>query len=183
MKKLISLFLLLILAAFVTGYTFAADNSRDVNQSQGMKQSDRAPSAADRSDKAQLQEFLAQPDRYSDIYKTEVLSSDNHRVGKFEDFIVDRNGKISHLILAHGGLLGIGEKMIPIPWDFVSKNAKFDPNKKEFVLNITRDKLRNAPNFEQKNLPNFASGQFGRQVDDYFAKADTQAGRTMTETR
>jgi sporulation protein YlmC with PRC-barrel domain len=148
MKRLINSWIILSLVLIVGGVSFAADTSRD-----------------------QVKPFLAQPDRFSDIYKTEILSSDNHRVGKFQDFVLESSGKVSYLILAHGGLLGIGEKMIPIPWDFVSKNAKFDTNKKEYVLNLTKDQLTNAPNFEQKNLPNFASDDFAKSINEYYQKA------------
>ncbi len=149
MSKLISLFSVLAVLVLLSAPIFAADTNR--------------------ADQSKLQQFLAQPDRFSDIYKTEVYSSDNHRVGKFQDFIVDHSGKISYLILELGGLLKFGEKMFPVPWDFVAQNAKFDPQKKSFILNMTRDKLVNAPSFEQKDMPHFASGEFGKKVNDYFS--------------
>ena len=49
---------------------------------------------------------------YSKFKGTNVIGSDNAKVGDVTDMLFDKNGKIFGLIVGVGGFLGIGEKSV-----------------------------------------------------------------------
>jgi hypothetical protein len=127
-------------------------------------------------------DFLAKSDRLSDIMDMDVVSRDNKSIGKFEDFIVDRSGKISFAILSMGGLLGVGEKLVPIPFEFVERNVRFNRDKDDLVIDMTQAELEKAPRFESGKLPDLASDQSSSQIRNFFARAGG-GSNAMTESR
>ena len=67
-----------------------------------------------------------------------------------------QTGKITYLVIARGGIFGIDEKLVPVPWiDF-----KITPNVKLLVLDATKGTLEAAPqaNKDQFTIP----GHFDR---------------------
>lgn len=87
----------------------------------------------------------------------EVLNVDGERLGKIADFIVDLcDGKITYLVLAVDGYNRAGDKrflaqedkLIAVPWQ------AFDVDSGGFVLNVTRETLKNAPDFDEAQWPN-----------------------------
>jgi hypothetical protein len=78
----------------------------------------------------------------SDLYGSYVKNPQGEYLGRIEDFIVE-NGRISYLVMAQGRSVGIGGKLIAVPFEACS----FDPKGPGFVLNVSREKLRSAPAF------------------------------------
>lgn len=89
-----------------------------------------APSAADRApvpkaapDVSTSGRFLTSvsPDlmRVSKVIGIPVIGSDPVRIGKIDDLVFDRDGRIVSVVIGTGGLLGIGEKRVGVPFDTV----------------------------------------------------------------
>lgn len=78
-----------------------------------------------------------------------VVNAQEEYLGTIHDFVID-NGRISFAILSHGGFLGIGRKLVAIPFGALS----YDSTQRYFVLDISRDKLESAPTFESTDLTN-----------------------------
>lgn len=65
-------------------------------------------------------------------------------LGHVEDLVIDPNGKVTYAILAFGGLLGVGEKLFPVPLAQLHWRA----GDQSFILQhhgLTRDQLKQAP--------------------------------------
>ncbi|MEM5786308.1 MAG: PRC-barrel domain-containing protein, partial [Syntrophobacteraceae bacterium] len=62
------------------------------------------------------------------------------------------DGRVQYLIIAHGGWLNIGDRLFAIPWEAAKPTN--EPN--TFAVNIDRERLANAPNFDRNTWPNFA---------------------------
>ena len=78
-----------------------------------------------------------------------LINTNNDDLGEVQDAVLDNtNGDIQYLIVATGGFLGIGEKLVPLP----VKAFSLDQNG-NFVLSITEDQLKSAPNFDMNSLP------------------------------
>ena len=54
--------------------------------------------------------------RSSQITGMTVTNPQGEKLGKIDDLLIDHSGAVKYAILSHGGLLGIGDKLIPIPW-------------------------------------------------------------------
>ena len=125
--------------------------------------SDKMP-MADVQGWRQLQIAAAQPVtsinsslRSDELVGTKVRSPQNEALGSIDDLVMNlQTGKITYLVIARGGIFGIDEKLVPVPWiDF-----KITPNVKLLVLDATKDTLEAAPqaNKDQFTIP----GHFDR---------------------
>jgi sporulation protein YlmC with PRC-barrel domain len=82
------------------------------------------------------------PFQISQLYGSYVKNPQGEYLGRIEDFIVE-NGRISYLVMVQGGFVGIGGKLIAVPFEACS----FDPKGPGFLLNVSREKLRSAHTF------------------------------------
>ena len=68
-------------------------------------------------------------------------------VGTVADLLVDPNtGRISHVVVGLGGVLGVGEKKVVIPWDDLKAAMRTDGAKPTATMNEA--KLEGAPRYE-----------------------------------
>ena len=61
-------------------------------------------------------------------YKQNVYDPSDNKIGEIMDVLVDRDGKVTALIVGVGGFLGAGEKDVAVPFNSVSATTK-DNNK------------------------------------------------------
>ena len=80
-------------------------------------------------------------------YKQNVYDPGDNKIGEIMDVLVDREGKITALIVGVGGFLGMGEKDVAIPFNAVQVTSK-DNNKWYLVMNSTKDALKAAKGFK-----------------------------------
>src|SRR5207245_5921121 len=70
-----------------------------------------------------------------------------NKIGEIMDVLVDRDGKVTALIVGVGGFLGMGEKDVAVPFNSVRATTK-DNNKYYLVMNSTKDSLKSAKGFK-----------------------------------
>jgi sporulation protein YlmC with PRC-barrel domain len=80
-------------------------------------------------------------------YKQNVYDPGDNKIGEIMDVLVDREGKITALIVGAGGFLGMGEKDVAVPFDAVQVTSK-NNNKWYLVMNSTKDALKAAKGFK-----------------------------------
>jgi sporulation protein YlmC with PRC-barrel domain len=80
-------------------------------------------------------------------YKQNVYDPNDNKIGEIEDVLIDREGKVTALIIGVGGFLGIGEKDVAVPFNAVRATTK-DNNKWYLVMNSTKDALKSAKGFK-----------------------------------
>jgi sporulation protein YlmC with PRC-barrel domain len=80
-------------------------------------------------------------------YKQSVYDPSDAKIGEVMDVLIDRDGKVTALIVGVGGFLGMGEKDVAIPFKAVEFKDK-NNNKWYPVMNTTKDALKNAPGFK-----------------------------------
>ena len=97
----------------------------------------------------------------------------NHRVrnaagedlGKIEDVVIDPDtGNVQFAILSFGGVLGMGEKLFPIP----RSALRIAPAGDYFLLDIDKETLKRAPGYERNALPNMADPAWRREIHGYY---------------
>jgi sporulation protein YlmC with PRC-barrel domain len=90
--------------------------------------------------------------RASTLVGMEVENREGTNVGKLEDLLVDvRDGQVRYGILSFGGILGIGDKLFPIPWRELT--LRIDENKAYLVADVSEDFLNKAPSFARNEWP------------------------------
>ena len=76
-----------------------------------------------------------------------VNTPDDKHVGEIDQLIVNmRDGKVSHAIVGLGGLAGVGEKHVVVPWSQV-KIRHDARDRKDVVAIIDRNALDSAPKY------------------------------------
>ena len=80
-------------------------------------------------------------------YKQNVYDPSDNKIGEIMDVLVDRDGKVTALIVGVGGFLGAGEKDVAVPFNSVRATTK-DNNKYYLVMNSTKDALKSAKGFK-----------------------------------
>jgi sporulation protein YlmC with PRC-barrel domain len=80
--------------------------------------------------------------RSDQLLDTDVRNARDQTLGSVHDIIMDpKTGKIAYLIIARGGIFGIGESFVPVPWaDF-----KAPPNVGMLVLDATKASMEAGP--------------------------------------
>jgi hypothetical protein len=105
------------------------------------------------------------PRRVSDILEITVENRHGEKLGTIQDLIVGVDGCLKYAILSHGGFLGIGDVLIPIP--FAALTTRGD--KGTAVLDIDKQTLEKALSFESKTWPEFTAAEWEEKIDRYFA--------------
>jgi len=83
----------------------------------------------------------------TNYYKQNIYDSSNNKVGEVSDVLVDRDGKVTALIVGVGGVMGAGAKDVAVPFESV-KLTNQENNKFRLVMNATADSLKNAPGYK-----------------------------------
>jgi sporulation protein YlmC with PRC-barrel domain len=103
--------------------------------------------------------------RASRVEGTHVYSPSGEHLGQIDDLVIGkRDGEVKYAIMSFGGFLGIGEEYHPMPWDVLV----YDTEKGGYIVNMTREELREAPHYERQKEPDWADPAYGRRINDYY---------------
>ena len=82
--------------------------------------------------------------RASKLLGSEIYNHKGEKIGKIDDFIVGSEEEVSVAIVAVGGFLGMGKRMVAVPAELFESNAQG-----QVVLpGATRDRLKALPAFQ-----------------------------------
>jgi sporulation protein YlmC with PRC-barrel domain len=82
----------------------------------------------------------------TNYYKQDVYDKDQSSIGKIDDVLIDKSGKITALIVGVGGFLGMAEKDVAMPFSAVKGEKKND--KWYLTSDETKDSLKSAAGYK-----------------------------------
>ena len=86
----------------------------------------------------------------STLIGDKVINHKNEDLGKIEDIMITlESGCVDYAVLSYGGFLGMGDKLFAVPWNAMT----LDTEKHCFILNASKESLKNAPGFDKDNWP------------------------------
>lgn len=101
----------------------------------------------------------------TDVIGMNVDNAQNEDLGEVNDVMLNiRNGQIAYAVLGFGGVLGMGEKLFAVPWQAL----RFDTQNEQFVLNVEKERLQNAPGFDRNNWPNMSDVRWNQDVHAFY---------------
>lgn len=83
------------------------------------------------------------------LWDKSVYNAAGKSIGELKDVLIDKDGKVSALVVGVGGFLGLGEKNVAVDYDYLQKNGGITPNR--ITLGMSEEDLRNAPEFERSS--------------------------------
>jgi sporulation protein YlmC with PRC-barrel domain len=104
--------------------------------------------------------------RSDELLGSPVRNLQDIALGSVDDLVMDpKTGKIAYLVIGRGGVFGIDEKYVPVPWD----DFKITQNVNLLVLDTSKTALDAAPKVSDDQFAQ--PGQFGHEsqnVDSYW---------------
>lgn len=151
------------LAADVAGQAEdVRDEQKDViEQRKDVREEQRDVAEARRD----LRRDIAQAHRATNVVGTKVINQSKDRLGEIGDLVLDFNtGEIAYVVIASGGVLGVGDTLHAVPW----KALRLNPDRDAFILNVTEAAWKNAPGFDQQDWPEVSDQSWRHQINSYY---------------
>jgi len=107
---------------------------------------------------------MAIPEMFSasNLEGDKVVNSKGEDLGKIKDVVLDvTNDSIAYVVISFGGFMGVANKLFGVPIEALKKK----PGEDTFVLNVDKERLKDAPGFDKDKWP----GISGEAQMDYAA--------------
>lgn len=100
-----------------------------------------------------------------EVIGREVKNHADEHLGKIKEIVIDKfSGRVAYAVLESGSFLGMGGKLYALPWGCLH----FDDDDCCFKIDINKERLQNAPGFDDDNWPDMADQSFGRSIAEYY---------------
>ena len=92
---------------------------------------------------------------------TAVYNRAGERLGSVQNVMIDKfSGQVAYAVMSFGGFLGIGERYHPLPWRMLT----YDTGRGGYVVDVTRERLEQAPSYARDEAPWGGNPDYGRDV-------------------
>jgi sporulation protein YlmC with PRC-barrel domain len=96
-----------------------------------------------------------------------VLSADGDDIGKVKDIMLDvGTGRVAYVVISSGGFLGIGDKLLAIPWSALT----LDIDRKCFLLAMSTERVKSAPGFDKDHWPSMVDPTWATSIHQYYGR-------------
>lgn len=103
----------------------------------------------------------------------DVYNRQDEDLGDIKEIMLDmRSGQVAYAVLSFGGWLGMGHKLFAVPWQAL----QLDTVNKRFLLDVSKEHLKNAPGFDKDDWPDMASTEFNTQLHSFYGTHQNVAG-------
>jgi|GEM_PF-1452850 len=119
----------------------------------------------------------------TDFVGTPVLAKDNQQIGKIANLVFDKDGRIAIAVIGVGGVLGIGEKEVAVPFDAIKSESK--DNKHVFTVDATKEQLKAAPAYKTLNDQAFNQrvAEWRQKAAESWKQAKEKAGQAYEQAK
>jgi sporulation protein YlmC with PRC-barrel domain len=94
-----------------------------------------------------------------------VVNTAGDNLGEVKAIMLDvLSGRIAYAVLSFGGVFSIGDKLFAIPWSALT----LDTDEKQFILNVAKERLENAPGFDKDHWPSMADAGWATKLHAYY---------------
>lgn len=95
----------------------------------------------------------------------DVYNAQNEDLGDIKEIMLDvASGKVAYAVLSFGGVFGLGEKLFAVPW----RALKLDTENKRFILNVSKERLSNAPGFDKDDWPDMTDSSWADSIQHFY---------------
>jgi sporulation protein YlmC with PRC-barrel domain len=108
----------------------------------------------------------------TELKGTNVTTPAGEKLGDIKELAIDTNGRVSYATVSVGGFLGMGDKLVAVPWDSFKFTAAGDKGDKKLItLASTKKQLEDAPEFKdgKEDYTEMCSPKWIGRVYDHFS--------------
>src|SRR5215207_7401850 len=92
---------------------------------------------------------------------TTIYNRSKENIGKIHKVMINkRTGKVAYVVVQYGGLMGVGSDYYPMPWNVLD----YDTSYGGYVVDMTKERLQNAPHYAGSSEPNWFDRSYNEQV-------------------
>jgi sporulation protein YlmC with PRC-barrel domain len=128
---------------------------------------------ADRGD------LFDRPQRLNELMGNDVINRQGEELGNLEDLITGSDGNIEYMVVAMGGIIGLGARLVAIPIEAASPTLT-DENR--ISIDVQTAQLDGAPTFSRDNYPDFTDKQWQQESRGYFQNGGAASPRQDRQT-
>ena len=114
--------------------------------------------------------------RASELIGKEVVNRNQEELGEVEDIVIGRDGSVNYVVVSHGGVLGIGDNLIPVPFSAVEHRAESED---KLTVNMSKSEMEKAPNFANTEWPDFSDPNYDKDVYGYYGTTPRSESEEM----
>ncbi|MGX9220695.1 PRC-barrel domain-containing protein [Massilia varians] len=102
-----------------------------------------------------------------------VVNAQEEDLGDIKEIMLDmQTGQVAYAVLGFGGFLGLGEKLFAVPWQALH----LDPANKRMVLNVDKERLKNAPGFDKDAWPDMSDLNWTSGIHSFYGTDPQRSG-------
>ena len=95
---------------------------------------------------------------------TAVYNRQGEKLGTIKHFMVGkRDGRVRYAVMSFGGLLGMGERYHPLPWDALT----YDERQGGYSVALTKEQIEGGPSYDRQKEPRYDRA-YGEQVYGHY---------------
>jgi len=103
--------------------------------------------------------------RIDKIIGSAVINLEGERIGSIDDLVIDIDtGDIMYAVLEYGGFMGLGEKLLAVPWQSLTTV----PAEGIFIIDQSKAKLKKAPGFDKNKWPDIGDRSWGDGINEFY---------------
>ncbi len=96
---------------------------------------------------------------------TAVYDREGKHLGRVHHLMIDKyTGQVAYAVASFGGLFGIGENWVPLPW----KALNYQTRVAGYVIDIDRGRLEKAPRYASGENPDWSDRAYTNEIDQYW---------------
>jgi len=101
------------------------------------------------------------------VFGAPVKSSDGQAIGEVKDVVLGPDGEARYVVISN---TGSADKFYAVPF----KVIRTKPDAKEFVVEISKERLSSAPAFDKSTWPDWNDEKYRSTVDVYYQKTTSR---------
>jgi sporulation protein YlmC with PRC-barrel domain len=110
--------------------------------------------------------------RASELKGADVKTPAGEKLGDLKELAIDSNGRVNYAAVSVGGFLGIGDRLVAVPWDSLTFSLGGDKSDKKLItLASTKKQLETAPQFKEgkENAAEMSDPKWIGRVYEYYS--------------
>jgi len=116
----------------------------------------------------QQQALFTSPLKASNIIGADVVNPERENLGSIKEIVIDPStGQVAYAVVSFGGFMGVGTKLFAIPFSVFA----YTESENEYVLNVAKDRLKEAPGFDADRWPSMNDEKWNRDMFSYYDRA------------